>query len=86
MVCIKDLRLSVVKRPRQGTDAKVAFEAGRDLPAQDQARDPVNDGYQVNEPRTEPKVSDVRAPHLVWTDNAYIFQQIPIYFVPFTRQ
>jgi hypothetical protein len=78
LIRVEDLELPLFKGFHEGLNAKTGIQGVRDLPGEDTAAVPVDDGHQIHEALEHSAVGDVCAPDLIRTKDLHMTQEVRI--------
>ena len=78
LIGIEDLGNGLHQDPGEGGAAEFRVHGHRNLPIQDVARVPVDDGREIDKPLLETDVRDIRTEDLIGADNGHILQKIGV--------
>ena len=81
LVGIEDQRLPVLQAQAQGVDTERPVERIGQLPGDDKAAEPVENGNQIHEAPRHRHLGDIRSPDLIGTVDGHAAQQIGIFLV-----
>ena len=78
LVGVEDFRGTLTQRAIQRRAAESRVETRRYFPTEHVPAEPIHDGNQVNEARSQPDIGDVAGPHLVGVRNDNVAQPVRI--------